>query len=883
MNSCLFRGVTVFLYGAFLAGLSAASHTLTVDIKGSGTVRTNPVAAQFPHNAVVMLEASPLTGWQFGGWSGDISSDVNPINVLMDSDKTITANFALLPQYSLTATVAGNGSVSPGSGMYFSNATVQLTATPSDGWSFHGWSGAAGGSANPLSMTFHSNVQLTAVFIQNVTITQQPQSASVSPGDTVHFSVEAAGAGPLVYQWHFDHLRIPGADGAELTLVNVGASNAGAYQVIVTGPYGSATSAVAILEVGCAGTNIVSVATDSALRAAIGAGGQVRLCFSGTVLLTNTLEISRDTVLDGSGVKVEISGGNAIGLFSVRTNVELTISNVALINGLCIGTNGVGPVQPGEDAGGAAIRNVGGTVRLYDCVLSNHFARGGNGSVSVLPNGAGGAGSGGALWSEGGRIELFRSVLRGNAAAGGGTSSTALGKSQGGAIFVTDASLILADCVLADNWSSNGVSSASSPITPVAMGGAVCAMNAWVSISNCTFFNNHLYEGYAVLTGPRISALYGGALCSLASTAVVDRARFISNSAVGSFGMSGGGDAHGGALFNGGTMRLTRSTFQENDAVGASGVMPAAGAGGAIESTGVVALAASTLYSNRAMGGEGGKITFYGLPGAEASGGAIMNRGGLSMTNCTMADNGAIGGDGGLGTPIIGPPVRAAGGGAWGGGIANQGGTTVLVSCTVASNRVAAGLGGSAAGLGANVATTNGLSSINASLVANPATNANVWGTIIDAGYNICSDGSAAFSSGTSFNFTDPMLLPLADNGGLTVTMALAVDSPAIDWVPTANAPPLDQRGVSRTLGLGADAGAFEYGLARLTVHVTREESSLWLKFSVRAGMQYRIEHSTSLRDWEIYEILGTVSTNGTCAFPISIGRNHEVFRVVMY
>jgi hypothetical protein len=56
----------------------------------------------------------------------------------------------------------------------------------------------------------------------------------------------------------------------------------------------------------------------------------------------------------------------------------------------------------------------------------------------------------------------------------------------------------------------------------------------------------------------------------------------------------------------------------------------------------------------------------------------------------------------------------------------------------------------------------------------------------------------------------DPLLGPLADNGGPTQTHALLPGSPAIDAALLANCPPTDQRGVIRPQGTGCDIGAFE-------------------------------------------------------------------------
>ncbi|MFW5741597.1 MAG: choice-of-anchor Q domain-containing protein, partial [Myxococcota bacterium] len=54
--------------------------------------------------------------------------------------------------------------------------------------------------------------------------------------------------------------------------------------------------------------------------------------------------------------------------------------------------------------------------------------------------------------------------------------------------------------------------------------------------------------------------------------------------------------------------------------------------------------------------------------------------------------------------------------------------------------------------------------------------------------------------------FADPLLQPLADNGGVSQTFALAQGSPAIDL--GSDCPDVDQRGVERSEP--CDSGAFE-------------------------------------------------------------------------
>ena len=57
---------------------------------------------------------------------------------------------------------------------------------------------------------------------------------------------------------------------------------------------------------------------------------------------------------------------------------------------------------------------------------------------------------------------------------------------------------------------------------------------------------------------------------------------------------------------------------------------------------------------------------------------------------------------------------------------------------------------------------------------------------------------------------TDPLLGPLADNGGPTQTMALLPGSPAINAGVAVPGVTTDQRGVTRPQGNATDIGAFE-------------------------------------------------------------------------
>ena len=72
-------------------------YTLTIAAGAGGT--TNPAPGSHPCDSgdQVSITAVPYSGYQFSGWSGDVSGTSNPITINMNEDKSVQANFALIP------------------------------------------------------------------------------------------------------------------------------------------------------------------------------------------------------------------------------------------------------------------------------------------------------------------------------------------------------------------------------------------------------------------------------------------------------------------------------------------------------------------------------------------------------------------------------------------------------------------------------------------------------------------------------------------------------------------------------------------------------------------------------------------------------------------
>ncbi len=73
--------------------MEVPEYTLTVDVSGSGVVSKDPDQTVYTYGEEVELTAVAATGWGFAGWSGDVVSTANPLDVVVQDDLQLTAQF----------------------------------------------------------------------------------------------------------------------------------------------------------------------------------------------------------------------------------------------------------------------------------------------------------------------------------------------------------------------------------------------------------------------------------------------------------------------------------------------------------------------------------------------------------------------------------------------------------------------------------------------------------------------------------------------------------------------------------------------------------------------------------------------------------------------
>ena len=346
-----------------------------------------------------------------------------------------------------------------------------------------------------------------------------------------------------------------------------------------------------------------------------------------------------------------------------------------------------------------------------------------------------------------------------------------------------------------------------------------------LSITTSDILENQAHQGGAIYTTGTFSTLWsvyynnlaeymGGAIQNNGA-ASLDRSIFHHNQAY-----------YGGALANHtGTAEVNGSHFDDN--IAALPLKP--GLGGAISNTSTSPAAAdvgkmhvftSTFDNNQAgLGGAVANMNYSEIMLRESSltnntadrGGALLNYEEADITRCTFSGNSAsdFGGaiyfydtDDSMGIPCGNSTFsgnRITGGNAQGGSAIYQiAGGSGFRHVTITENSDAAAF-----------VVQGGISTMQDAIIAmNPGGDCggSAIGTVYTTGYiNMDGDGSCP-----GFTYTDnPMLDPLADNGGDTMTHALQEHSPALDKA-TDSSHTIDQRLEPRPYGDANDLGAFE-------------------------------------------------------------------------
>ena len=407
---------------------------------------------------------------------------------------------------------------------------------------------------------------------------------------------------------------------------------------------------------------------------------------------------------------------------------------------------------------------------------------------------------GGIRFFSAGTLELRNTVVSGNSTVGD--------NADGGGIFTNSGSLVLENSTVSGN-STGGF---------VARGGGIFSDSGTVSLISSTINDN----GTSGENG------YGGGIFARLGDVDLTNSTLSNNSTT-------GGDADGGGVFSAsGSVTLTNSTLSGNSTTGNN-----SSGGGVLVNSGAVTLFESTVSDNVTLGdysyGGGIRNTFGDITltrstvsgnrteGLFAFGGGIQTfSGAITLANSTVSGNSTTGIDG-------------DGAGLW-----FNNSTVLIFNSTITNNNAANSVGG---GLSLFADSNDQVLTIQNSIIAgnsdngtapdfeapdNPTTNLVVSNSLIGNNTGTTLSASAVGLTDADGNFIGtpglliaPLLGPLANNGGVTLTHALLPGSLGINAGSNAlavdedgNSLLNDQRGAGfgRVFGGTVDIGAFEFG-----------------------------------------------------------------------
>ena len=306
----------------------------------------------------------------------------------------------------------------------------------------------------------------------------------------------------------------------------------------------------------------------------------------------------------------------------------------------------------------------------------------------------------------------------------------------------------------------------------------------------------------------------GGAIFNRSGTVLINASTFTANSAAGGNGNSASGVGSGGG---GGVGQSADSTTPGGPNAGVGGNPGTAGGFGGGGGNGAKGGfgGGGGAFGIGGFGGGGGNLhasAFGGDSGGNRNGGAGASMGGaifnyqgtVGMTNSTFSGNTLNG---------------ASSSGYYGGAVFNYNGSIAALQCTFYAN---GGRGVFAIGDGAG---SNAVVVLNNCILAGStkdfeSTTINGGSVSVSGGTGnliMVNSSTGPYTGGISSS-GDPLLQPLARNGGPTLTHSFCTGSPAFNAGVSASADAwlYDQRGSPRSLGSAVDIGALETSAAEI-------------------------------------------------------------------
>ena len=168
-----------------------------------GSINLN--SNNYNEGEILKLEAIPSENYSFDFWSGDLNSNNSLIDLVVDSDKTVFANFSK-KRFEVNITIEGQGKVSKrliksgSKNDYSYGSIVEILASPDNGWTFVKWQGdIENNTTNPVHINIDGQKNIIAIFKKNYIGKNTSKFLALGDSYTIGQSVEVNQRWPVQF------------------------------------------------------------------------------------------------------------------------------------------------------------------------------------------------------------------------------------------------------------------------------------------------------------------------------------------------------------------------------------------------------------------------------------------------------------------------------------------------------------------------------------------------------------------------------------------------------------------------------------------------------------------------------------------------------------
>jgi hypothetical protein len=232
------------------------------------------------------------------------------------------------------------------------------------------------------------------------------------------------------------------------------------------------------------GAGTVTTCDETSLRAALAGGGTVNFACDGRIVLSSSLGIAADTVLDATGHSIILSGGGTTRVLWVGSSANFYLKHLTVADAYVVNDNGAGLANSGNST-------------LLDCVFSNNVTV----NLGIIP------GFGGAISHTAGKLTVVGCTFVGNRSDSAG-AAISVNQPGGSANF-----LAMTNCTVFGNRGLYSGGQGLLIISPVPASWIVNCTFAWNTNGGISVGSTYTWDPPVTLINTIVANSTGGVDC----------------------------------------------------------------------------------------------------------------------------------------------------------------------------------------------------------------------------------------------------------------------------------------------------------------------------------------------------------------------------------